>query len=68
MAKKPVKKITMPDDSPVKLNMTFEQAIKIAATTPIRTAELKIIPGVINDPVIDKMKRKAIAMQERETL
>ncbi len=31
------KKLNLPDDKPVKLNMSFEQAIKLAATTPIKT-------------------------------
>ena len=35
--KKKTKKIKLPNDKPVKLNMSFEQAIKLAATTPIKT-------------------------------
>lgn len=34
--KKKSKKIKFPDDKPVKLNMSFEDAIKLAATTPIK--------------------------------
>lgn len=34
--KKKSKKLKLPDDKPVKLNMSFEQAIKLAATTPVK--------------------------------
>jgi hypothetical protein len=37
MAKaKKIKPKKLPDDKPVHLNMTFEEAIKKAATTPIK--------------------------------
>lgn len=34
--KKTPKKLVLPDDKPVKLNMTFEEAIKKAATMPFK--------------------------------
>lgn len=40
--KKAVKKATpKKDDQPVRLDMTFEQAIKLAATTPIKKKSKK---------------------------
>jgi hypothetical protein len=30
-------KLNLPDDDPVKLNMTFDEAIKKAVNTPIKT-------------------------------
>jgi hypothetical protein len=33
------KKINLPEDKPVKLNMSFEEAIKLAATTPIKNSK-----------------------------
>lgn len=35
-SKKKAKKIILPDDKPVKLNMSFEEAIRIVATTPTK--------------------------------
>ena len=35
--KKAPKKLILPDDKPVKLNMSFEEAIKRAATMPLPT-------------------------------
>lgn len=33
------KKLNLPDDEPVKLNMSFEEAIKRAVNTPIKKAK-----------------------------
>ena len=37
----PQKKLNLPDDQPVHLNMTFEEAIKKAVSTPIKTDNKK---------------------------
>ena len=35
------KRLNLPDDEPVKLNMTFEEAIKKALNTPIKGSKAK---------------------------
>jgi len=35
------KRLILPNDEPVKLNMTFEQAIKLAAKTPYKKNKIK---------------------------
>jgi hypothetical protein len=35
------KRLILPDDEPVKLNMTFEEAIKRALNTPIKSSKVK---------------------------
>lgn len=57
----------------LKINTSFENLLKIAATTPIKHSlkdihggKIVIRPGYPDDSIIDKMKKKI--MQERETL
>lgn len=35
------KKLDLPDDKPVHLNMSFEEAIKRAVNTPIKNSKIK---------------------------
>ncbi len=39
--KKAPKKLILPDDEPLKLDMSFEEAVKLALNTPIKNTKIK---------------------------